>query len=68
MLLANLLAWPLAFLAMRNWLSSFDQRIGLSPLYFVAATLLTLAIALATVVGQVMMVARAEPAKALRHD
>ena len=66
--LANLLAWPLAFFAMRSWLSSFDQRIGLTPLYFVAATLLTLAIALATIVGQVVVVARAEPAKALRHE
>ena len=66
--LANLLAWPLAFFAMRSWLSSFDQRISLSPLYFLAATLLTLAVALTTVVGQVLVVARAEPAKALRHD
>ncbi len=66
--LANLVAWPLAFVAMRMWLSGFDQHIGLSPVYFVAATLLTLAVALVTVVGQVMMVARAEPAKALRHD
>ena len=67
-LLANLVAWPLAFLAMRAWLSGFDQRIGLSPLYFVSATVLTLAIALATVVGQALLVARAEPAKALRHE
>jgi len=67
-LLANLIAWPLAYLAMQNWLSGFDQRIGLSPLYFLAATALTLAIALATVAGQAFAVARAEPAKALRHE
>ena len=67
-LVANLIAWPLAFLAMRAWLSSFDQRIALNPLYFLAATLLTLAVALATVVGQALAVARAEPARALRHD
>ena len=66
--LANLLAWPLAWIAMRSWLGGFDQRIGLSPLYFVAATALTLLVALATVVGQALLVARAEPAKALRHD
>ena len=67
-LLANLIAWPLAFFAMRAWLSGFDQRIALSPLYFLAATALTLAIALATVVGQALFVARAEPARALRHE
>ena len=66
--LANLIAWPLAFLAMRSWLSGFDQRVALSPLYFLSATALTLAIALATVVGHALVVARAEPAKALRHE
>jgi putative ABC transport system permease protein len=65
---ANLIAWPLAFLAMTNWLASFDQRIGLSPLYFISATALTLLIALATVGGQAFSVACAEPAQALRHE
>jgi putative ABC transport system permease protein len=67
-LLANLVAWPLAWLAMRSWLAGFDQSISLSPLYFLAATVLTLAIAVATVAGQALAVARAEPAKALRHE
>jgi putative ABC transport system permease protein len=67
-LLANLIAWPLAWLAMRGWLSGFDQRIVLGPWFFVAATLLTLVIALATVAGQAFAVARAEPARALRHE
>jgi putative ABC transport system permease protein len=65
---ANFVAWPLAYLAMRSWLDSFDQRISLSPLYFIAATLLTLTVALATIIGQALVVARAEPAKALRHE
>ena len=67
-LIANLVAWPLAYVAMQNWLSGFDQRIGLSPLYFLGATALTLAIAVATVAGQALAVARSEPAKALRYD
>jgi putative ABC transport system permease protein len=67
-LLANLVAWPLAWVAMQNWLSGFDQRVGLGPQYFLAATALTLLIALGTVAGQAMGVARAEPAKALRHE
>jgi putative ABC transport system permease protein len=67
-LLANLIAWPLAWLAMRGWLAGFDQRIALGPAYFLGATVLTLIIAVGTVAGQALAVARAEPAKALRHD
>jgi len=67
-LIANVIAWPLAWLAMQNWLSGFDQRISLNPLYFLAATALTLIIAVGTVAGQAYAVARSEPAKALRDE
>jgi len=67
-LLANLIAWPLAWIAMRGWLSTFDQKISLSPAYFLSATVLTLLIAIGTVAGQAFAVARSEPAKALRHE
>ena len=66
-LIANLIAWPLAWWAMQAWLSGFDQRIGLSPLYFLAAALTAL-IALLTVAGQALRVARAEPARALADE
>lgn len=67
-LIANLVAWPLAFVAMRTWLAGFDDRIALSPIYFVGASLLALAIALLTVLGQALRASRAAPAWALRHD
>jgi putative ABC transport system permease protein len=67
-LLANLVAWPLSWLAMRGWLAGFDERIALSPGYFLGASVLTLIIAVGTVAGQAFAVARAEPAKALRHE
>ena len=35
-LIANLFAWPLAFFAMRTWLAGFDDRIALSPLFFMS--------------------------------
>jgi putative ABC transport system permease protein len=66
--IANLFAWPLAWWAMSGYLSGFDQRIALTPVYFLAATTLTLLIAVATVGGQAYAVARAEPARALRHE
>jgi putative ABC transport system permease protein len=67
-LLANLIAWPVAWAVMRSWLAGFDQRIALSPLYFAAVTLAALAISVLTVAGQVWRVARSEPARALRYE
>jgi putative ABC transport system permease protein len=67
-ILANLIAWPLAFVAMRKWLSGFDDRVALSPLFFIAASLIAIGIAAATVFGQAWRVARAEPARALRYE
>jgi putative ABC transport system permease protein len=65
---ANLIAWPAAFVLLRRWLAGFDQRIELTPVYFVAATALALAVALVTVAGQALRVARADPGKALREE
>lgn len=67
-LLANLIAWPLAYVVLQRWLAGFDDRISLSPLFFVSASLMAIAIAAATVFGQAWRVARAEPARALRHE
>ena len=67
-LLANLIAWPLAFVAMRTWLAGFDDRVALSPLFFVGASLVAVAIAVLTVFGQSLRASRAAPAWALRHD
>lgn len=67
-LLANLIAWPLAWVAMQRWLTTFDDRIGLSPAYFLIASAIAVLIAVATVIGQSWRVARAEPARALRYE
>jgi putative ABC transport system permease protein len=66
--IANIVAWPLAFVAMRTWLAGFDDRIALSPLYFIGATLVSLLIAIGTVIMQSLRAARAAPAWALRHE
>jgi len=67
-LLANLVAWPIVWAAMRSWLAGFDDRIALSPVYFLAASLLATTIAVLTVLGQSLRASRAAPAWALRHD
>lgn len=67
-LIANLIAWPVAFVAMRGWLAGFDSHVDLAPSYFLIAALLAVGIAVATVIGQSLSVARAEPARALRWE
>ena len=67
-IVANLLAWPVAWWLMRDWLNKFDQRIDLSPTPFLLAAFVALAIAIVTVVGHAMKVARANPIHALRYE
>jgi len=66
--LANLVAWPAAWWAMRAWLNGFDLRIGLGPAPFLIAGMLALLVALATVAGQSFRVARTNPIHALRYE
>jgi putative ABC transport system permease protein len=67
-LLANVIAWPLAWLILRDYLSRFADRITLHPGYFAAAGLAALLIAWGTVFVHAWRVARASPAQALRIE
>jgi len=65
---ANVVAWPLAYIGMHRWLEGFAYHVDLNPLVFVAASMLALLIALATVSGHALMVARTRPVEALRYE
>jgi putative ABC transport system permease protein len=67
-LVANLVAWPVAWWAMRDWLNDFDARIPLGPWPFLAAAALALAIAVVTIGGHALRVARLNPIHALRYE
>ena len=67
-IIANVIAWPVAWWMMRDWLNGFDQRIALTPIPFVIAGAIALGIAIATVVGHAVKVARANPIHALRYE
>lgn len=69
-MIANLIAWPLSFYFMSNWLEGFTYRIeNLSIIGFcVLAGLIALLIAWVTVAGNSMRVAKANPIKALRYE
>jgi putative ABC transport system permease protein len=67
-LLANLIAWPVAWWLMRDWLDGFASRIDLGPQWFIGAGVLAAAIAAATIIGHALRVARQSPALALRYE
>jgi putative ABC transport system permease protein len=66
--IANAIAWPVAWYYLHDWLQGFAYRITLSPLYFVGAGAIALAIAWATVFVHALRVARANPIHALRYE
>ena len=65
---ASLIAWPVAYFIMRRWLEGFAVRVDVGLWTFPAATLLTVVIAVLTVAGHALLVARSQPVKALRYE
>ena len=67
-LIANVVAWPIAWYYLQHWLEGYAYRIALSPFYFIAAGALALIIAWLTVIGHALRVARANPVHALHYE
>jgi putative ABC transport system permease protein len=65
---ASLIAWPFAAWIMNRWLDGFVYRVDLGWWMLPVASLLALAITLATVSAHSYLVARAKPASALRYE
>lgn len=67
-LLANVIAWPIAYYALASWLSGYAYRVSLSPLYFIGAGAAALVIAWATVFAHALRLAQASAVHALRYE
>jgi putative ABC transport system permease protein len=67
-MIANLVAWPVAWWLMRRWLNGFAERIPLKLWLFPAAGLIALALALLSVGMLAYLVARQKPVHALRYE
>jgi hypothetical protein len=67
-LLANLVAWPLAWFTMNKWLQNFTYRADLALWIFPAAALITLLLALITVNIQIIRAASVNPVNSLRYE
>ncbi|MFD3001712.1 ABC transporter permease [Pontibacter toksunensis] len=67
-LVANLLAWPIAWYAMHQWLADFAYRIDISTDIFILAAIVAFIIAMATISYQAIKAATSDPVKSLRTE
>jgi putative ABC transport system permease protein len=67
-LFANIIAWPIGFYVMNNWLNNFAYRIGIEWWVFLAAGLISQIIALMTVSHQALKSALTNPAETLQYE
>jgi len=67
-LLANVLAWPVAYLMVKNWLENFAYRTDIAPYIFFLSGGIAVIIALAAVSMQAFKAANANPIDSLRYE
>jgi len=67
-LLANILAWPIAYFVARKWLQGFAYKINLGWGIFIFSSVLALIIAVLTVSVQAFKAARSNPIDSLRYE
>jgi putative ABC transport system permease protein len=67
-LIANVIAWPAAYLALGSWLENYASRIALDAGLFLLAGGLALGVALITISVQVVRAALSNPVESLRYE
>lgn len=67
-LLANVIAWPVAYFVMNKWLGEFAYRVQISLFIFLLSGGLALTIALLTVSWLSIKAATANPIESLRYE
>jgi len=67
-LLANVVAWPVAYFAMARWLQAFAYRISLGFGPFLLAAVGALVVAVLTVGTQTLRAASTDPVESLRYE
>ena len=67
-LLANIIAWPIAWYAMNRWLENFAYRTTIDWWVFALSGVLAMMIALLTVSYQAVKAATENPINALKYD
>jgi len=67
-IIANIIAWPIAYYAMNKWLQDFAYRVYIAWSIFVFSAVITLIIALMTISYQALRAARTDPVKTLKYE
>ncbi len=67
-LLANIIAWPVAYIALRSWLDNYPFRTSLGLPLFLLSAAAALMITMITVSFQAVRAARANPVDSLRYE
>lgn len=67
-LLANVIAWPVAYYYLHRWLEGYAYRISPNPIYFLVVGAAALLVAWATVFLHTLRLARTSPVHALRYE
>jgi putative ABC transport system permease protein len=67
-LIANVIAWPLAYIVMNKWLQDFAYKTSVDIWIFVGSGILALVVALLTVSVHAVKAATANPVESLRYE
>ena len=67
-LVANMIAWPIAYFTMNKWLENFAYHTNFAPELFVVAGIIAFGIALMTVGYHAIKAAKANPIISLRYE
>jgi len=66
--LANVIAWPLVWIIMQKVLQNFPYRISIGIKYLLLSAVISMAVAMATVLFLVIKAAAVNPVECLRHE
>jgi putative ABC transport system permease protein len=66
--ISNLLAWPVGYFLVKNWLQSFPYKVGFSIAPYLAALFLTIIFAMLSMLYHIYRSNRMQPADSLRYE
>ena len=67
-IIANVIAFPVAFYLVQNWLAEFTYRVNVDVLIFFYAVGITVLVALLTVIAQSVKAALSNPVEVLKYE
>ena len=67
-LLANLIAWPVAYIAMHRWLQNFAYRTHIGVEIFIYSAIIVFIFAIFNISYQVVKAAKTNPVDCLRYE